>query len=47
MGRPHTRGFGDDRTKNRWQSLLRLYISGIPGKAADMPKLDDRWNMGL
>ena len=28
MGRPHLRDFVDDRTKGRWQSLLRLYTSG-------------------
>ena len=40
------RDFVDDRTKDRWQSLLRLYTSGT-GKDEDMPKLDDRWNRGL
>ena len=37
MGRPHVRDFVDDRIKGRWQNLW----------AADMPKLDDRWNQGL
>ena len=32
------RDFVDDRTKDRWLSLLRLYISGDLGQAADMPK---------
>ena len=40
------RDFVDDRTKD-WQSLLRLHTSEIPGKAADMPKLDERWSLGL
>ena len=47
MGRPHTRDFVDDRIRGRWQSLLRLYTSGTPGKVVDVPKLDDRWNLGL
>ena len=33
------RDFVDDRTKYRWQSLLKLYTSGTPRKAADMPKI--------
>ena len=44
--RPQMRDFVDDRTKDRWQSLLKLY-TWTSGKAADMPKLDDRWNLGL
>ena len=37
----------DDRTKDRWQSLAEVVHFRDPGKAADMPKLDDRWNLGL
>ena len=47
MERHHVRDFVDDRIKGRLQSLLRLYTSGTPGKAADMPKLDYRRNPGL
>ena len=47
MGRPHVRDFVDDRIKGRWQSLPRFVHFGDLGKAADMPKLDDRWNVGL
>ena len=36
----------DDRTKDRGQSLLSCSFQGS-GKAADMPKLDDKWNLGL
>ena len=31
------RGFEDDRTKDRWQSLLRLYTSGTPGRLQTSP----------
>ena len=41
------RDFVDDRTKDRWQSLLRLYTSGTTGRLQTMPKLDDRWSLGL
>ena len=38
MKRLQMRDFVYDRTKDRWQSLLRLYTSGT----ADMPKLIGR-----
>ena len=47
MERPHMRGFVDDRTKDRWHSLLKLYTSWTQWKAAYMPMLDDRWNLVL
>ena len=31
------RDFVDDRTKDRWQSLLKLYTSGTPGKLQTCP----------
>ena len=41
------RDFVDDRTKGRWQSFSEVVHFRDSGKAADMPKLDDRWNPGL
>ena len=35
--RPHMRDFVDDRIKDRWQSLLRLYTSGTPGRLQTCP----------
>ena len=37
IGRPHMRDFVDDRTGDRWQSLLRLYTSGTLGKLQTCP----------
>ena len=37
MARLHMRDFVDDRTKDRWQSLPRLYTSGTPGKLQTCP----------
>ena len=31
------RDFVEDRTKDRWQSLLKLYTSGTPGKLQACP----------
>ena len=45
MGRPHMRDFVNDRIKGRWQSLVRFVHFKDCGKAADMPKLDDRWDL--
>ena len=36
-GRLHVRGFVDDRTKDRWQSLLRSYTSVTPGRLQTCP----------
>ena len=47
MGRPHMRGFMDGRTKDRLAEFAEVVHFRDPGKAADMPKLDDRWNLGL
>ena len=33
----HMRGFEDDRTLDRWQSLLKLYTSGTPGRLQTCP----------
>ena len=37
----------DDRTKDRWQSSLEVVLFRDTGKAADMPKFDDRWSLGI
>ena len=47
MERLHMRDFVDDRTKDRWAEFAEVVHFRDPGKAADMPKLDDRWNLGL
>ena len=41
------RDFVDDRIKDRWQEFAEVVHFTDPGKAADLPKLDDRWNPGL
>ena len=46
MERPHLRDFVADRSKDRWQSLLRVYTSGTSGRL-QTSKLDDRWSLGL
>ena len=59
MGRPHMRGFEDDRTDGKtpyerlrgrpYQGQVAEFAEVVhlrdPGKAADMPKLDDRWSL--
>ena len=37
MERLHMRDFVEDRTKDRWKSLLVLYTSGTPGKLQTCP----------
>ena len=41
------RDFVDDRTKGQVAEFAEVVHFRDPGKAADMPKLDDRWNLGL
>ena len=41
-GRPHMRGFGDDRTRDKWQSPLKLYTSETPRRLHTCPS----WTTG-
>ena len=46
-GKTHKRDFVDDRTKDRWQSLLKLYTSGTAGKLQTCPSWTTDGTLGL
>ena len=47
MERLHIRDFVEDCTKDRWQSLLRLYTSGTLGKLQTCPSWTTGGTQGL
>ena len=47
MGRPPVRDFVKRPYQGQMAEFAEVVHFRDPGKAADMPKLDDRWNLGL